>query len=51
MLGKEEDQILANKLISLEKKIGVNDNEFKKKINKLKELNREPRNIHGSTVA
>ena len=50
-LGKEKDQNLENKLISLENKIGVNDNEFKKKINILKKLNGGMRNISGSTVA
>ena len=50
-LGKERDKNLANKLNSLEKKLGVNDNEFKKKINKLKELNGGLRHISGSTVA
>ena len=42
---------MENKLISLENNIGVNDNEFKKKIKKLKELNGGMRNISGSTVA
>ena len=48
-LGKEKDENLANKLISLENNIGVNDNEFKEKINNLKRLNGGIRHI--STVA